>query len=145
MKGSIKPNHIPVNKYQFLVVGLPPLTPTEISGMEETLQAVDLPDRTKASGGNTVPVEFTIMLPAHHKIEQAAMELWFRESQDSVSPTYKKPATLLMNPIGSGLPLVRQLLGVFPTKRKDPDLDMANDGELAKVEWTLSADQVIPA
>lgn len=144
MKGAIRPNHIAVNKYTFLVLGLPPLTPTKISGIEEELEAVDLPDRTKASGGNTKAVEFTIMLPMHHTIEMAAMEAWFRESQDPVLPTYKKAATLLMLPIGPGIPRTRSLIGVFPTKRKDPDLEMKNEGEMAEVEWTISADQVLP-
>jgi hypothetical protein len=144
MKGAVKSNHMAVNKFQLLVIGLPPLTPLEISGIEEELQAVDLPDRTKASGGNTAPVEFTMMLPMHHTVEHAAMEVWFRESQDPVQPTYKKPATLLHQPIGPGAPRTFQLIGVFPTKRKLPDLEMANEGELAMVEWTLSADQVLP-
>jgi hypothetical protein len=143
IKGAIQPNHIPVNKYRFLVVGLPPLTPTKIDGIEEELEAVDLPDRTRASGGNTKPVEFSLMLPAHHAVEQAAMEAWFKSSQDPVLPGYKKAATLLITPINGGAPKPRTLVGVFPTKRKDPDLEMKNEGDMAEVQWTLSADDII--
>lgn len=145
MKGSIRPAHIPLNKYVLQVFGLPPLTPITVSGIEEELQAVDLPDRTRASGGHTGPVEFTIAIPMHHTIEMAAMEVWFRESQDPVLPTYKKPVTLIHQPIGPGAARVYQMIGVFPTSRALPDLDLANEGELAVVEWTLSADVVFPS
>ncbi len=145
MKGSIAPGHIPVNKYQLLFVGVPQLTPVTISGIEEELQAVDLPDRTKASGGNTGPSEMTIAIPAHHTVEILAMESWFAESQDPVSPLYKKAGALLMQS-GAILGPTRtiNLIGVFPTKRKMPDLEMSNDGEMATYEWTLSIDQLLP-
>ena len=145
MKGSIQPGHIPVNKYTLLFVGLPTLTPTEISGLEEELQTVDLPDRTKASGGNTGPSEFTMMIPAHHTVEILAMEAWFAEGQDPVTPTYKKAGSLLMES-GSLVGPTRtiNLMGAFVTKRKMPDLEMANDGDMATYEWTISVDQILP-
>jgi hypothetical protein len=143
MRGSIQPNHIPVNRYLFQVIGLPLLTPTEISGIELELQTVDLPDRTKASGGETNPVEFTMMIPLHHLTEVAAVESWFAQSQGMVSPNYKKIATLVMQRIGPGPSVVKQLTGVFPTKLKYPDLEQANEGEMATLEITLSADSVL--
>ena len=144
MKGAIKADHIPLNKFKLLVIGLPPLTPTSVSGIEEELEVVNLPDRTQASGGNTKPGEFTIKLPMHHSIEQAAMELWLRESQDPVTPTYKKAATLIHQSIGGTIFRSFTLVGVFPSKRKLPDLEMANEGELAEVEWTLKFDDILP-
>ena len=144
MKGAIRPNHMAVNKYTLLVVGMPPLTPTEVSGIEEELNVVDLPDRTRASGGNTNPVEFTIKIPAHHTVETLAMAAWFRESKDPVLPTYKKPGVLMIHPIGPGAPKVYQLTGMFPTKKATPDLAMSNDGEMAEEEWTISADDIAP-
>lgn len=146
MKGSILPNHIPVNKYQFIVPGLPPLTPTTFSGIEEEIQTIDLPDRTKASGGNTASSEATMMIPMHHSIEIAAMEAWFREGQDPVTPTYKKPATLIMESVGLiGPTRAYDLIGVWVCKRKLPDLEMKNDGDMAEAEYTLYIDQVLPA
>ena len=146
MKGSIQPGHIPVNKYQLLFVGIPLLTPTEISGLEEELQTVDLPDRTKASGGNTGPSEFTVMIPAHHTAEILAMEAWFAEGQDPVLPTYKKAGSLLMESVSLvGPTRTINLFGVFVTKRKMPDLELANDGDMAVYEFTLSVDQILPA
>lgn len=143
MKGSILPNHIPVNKYSLLVLGLPTqLTPITVSGLEEELETVDLPDRTKASGGNTKSQEFTIAIPAHHHLEVSAMESWFRQGQDPVSFLYKKAGNLTMKPIGPGPGRVRQLAGMFVTKRKEADLELANEGEMAVIEYTISVDEV---
>lgn len=144
MKGAMKPDHMPVNKYQLLILGLPPLTPTKISGLEDELQTTELPDRTRASGGNRGPSEFTITLPMHHTVEQAAMEIWYKESQDPVLPSYKKIGTLIHKSIsGAGLRTF-SLLAAFPTKRKLPDLEMENEGEMAAVEWTISVDDILP-
>lgn len=146
MKGSIRPNHIPVNKYELIFIGLPKLTPTEVSGLEEELNVVDMPDRTKASGGRTNPSEMTIMIPMHHTVEIFAMEAWWIECQDPVSPTYKKNGALLMESVGLlGPTRTYTLTGSFLTKRKLPDLEMANDGELACAEFTISVDQMFPS
>lgn len=143
MKGALEADHIPVNKFDLLVLGLPPLTITELSGIEDELENVVLPDRTVASGGNRGPVEFTISMPSWHTIEQAAMELWFKESQDPVVPTYKKAATLTMKSIG-GTPKAFALIDLFPTKRSTPDLEMENEGEPAMIEWELKASDMQP-
>jgi hypothetical protein len=146
MKGSIQPGHMPVNKYELSFVGVPTLTALTVSGLEEELQYVEMPDRTRVSGGNTGPSELTITLPAHHTVEIAAMEAWFRESQDPVTPTYKKAGYLLIKSIALlGPTRTFNLIGVFPHKRKLPDLEMKNEGEPAVYEWTLCIDQVIPA
>lgn len=138
---------MPLNKYELLVVGIitGSLTPVEVSGMEDELQVVDLPDRTKASGGNRNPTEIEIALPMHHTQEQLAMEAWFLESQDPVSPTYKKAATLIHKSISGSALRTYSMVGVFPTKRALPDLEMANEGEQANVTWTLSVDDLLPA
>jgi len=144
MKGVIQSDHIPVNKYELRVLGMPPLVLTEISGIEDELETADLPDRTVASGGNRKASEFTMMQPMHHTVEVAAMELWFRESQDPVSPTYKKIGTLIRTSISGGNSVSRTLVGIFPKKRTDPDMEMANEGEMAQIEWTMSLDDVEP-
>ena len=105
---------------------------------------MDLPDRTKASGGNTKPVEFTAMHPKHHTIEDAFLELWFLEGQDPVSPLYKKAATLVIQSISRLVTRTYNLIGLFPSKRKTADLDMANEGELNTTEWTFNCDRIIP-
>lgn len=143
MKGAIKSNHNAVNKYRMSVVGLPSLTPTKISGLEVELEVVDLPDRTVASGGNTKAIEFTAMFPMHHTLEIAALDKWLADSTDPVQPGYKKAATITVYRIGPGIPNTTQLIGVFPCKRKSPDLEMVNEGEMAEIEYTFKVDQTI--
>jgi len=143
LKGTLQPNHIATNRYELHVIGLPPLTPVTVSGISEELLTTDLPDRTRATGGDTNPTEVTIALPAHHDTEIAAMELWFGEAKAG-SPTYKKAATLIMQTVdGTGFRSY-SLIGVFPTSRSSPDLDMANDGDIVNISWALSVDEVIP-
>jgi hypothetical protein len=144
MKGEIQPDHIPVNKFQLRVVGLADLAPVTVSGIEEELNTADLPDRTRASGGQKNAGEFEIGIPVHHTVEMVAMELWFKEGQDPVTPTYKKPCTLVMTSISGQRSRNYTLVGVFVTKRALPDLDKANEGELAVAMWTLSYDDIIP-
>jgi hypothetical protein len=145
MKGKVKADHIPVNKYELLFIGLPPITVTKMSGLEKELETVDLPDRTTASGGNTKPIEWTMEIPMHHVIEQAAMEAWFQESQDPVSPNYKKNGTLVGTSLSGSIIVSKSILAAFPSKPKYPDLDMSNEGEMAVVEWTMKCDNILPA
>jgi len=143
MKGVLRPDHIPLNNYELRVRDLPPITFITIGGLEEELENVDLPDRTAASGGHTKPIEFTASMPLHHLTEMAAMEQWFMDSQEPVSPFYKKPGTLVLTSITNLIRKTFLIVGMFPTKRKTADLDMNNEGELHTVEWTFKADQVI--
>ena len=144
MKGTLQNDYIPVNKYSLKVIGLIDLTVLKMSGLEEEIETVNLPDRTMVSAGYRKPTEFTMEVPAHHAAEQAALELWYRESQDPVSPTYKKPCTLIMDSRSGENGRSFTLSNVWPKKRKMPDLDMANDGDLATIEWTMSVDDIIP-
>jgi hypothetical protein len=144
MQGDIKPDHIPLNKYKFLVLGLPPLVCTKVGGLDDELMTVELPDQTVASGGNHKPGDFTITMPEHHRLEQAAMEAWFVEATEPVSPTYKKSATLVCSSNSGAIISTKSLLGVFPKKRTTQDREMDNEGELATIEWTLSFDKVMP-
>lgn len=144
MKGVLAPDHIPKNKYQLLVRGLPPITFTAVSGLEEELETVDLPDRTAASGGNTKPIEFTARMPTHHATERVAMEAWFSECQDPVALSYKKIGTLVKLSISSLASVSYMLHGLFVCKRSTQDLEMENEGELDEIEWTFKADQITP-
>jgi hypothetical protein len=144
MKGVIKPDHIPVNKYLLIIIGLPQLNPIEISGMEDELETVDLPDRTVASGGNRKATEFTMMIPAHHTLEIAACEAWFLEGQEPVSPGYKKAGSLIMKSLSGKKFRTRSLVGAFISKRADPDLELVNEGEMASIEYTVKVDDPLP-
>ncbi len=144
MKGVIQPDHIPLNQFQLLVLGLGNFTFISVTGLEEELNVVDLPDRTVASGGRTNAIEFVVKLPLHHRTEQAQMELWYRESQDPVLPTYKKPATLILPSSSRQIVVSYALSNVFPMKRTTPDFELENDGEMAANEWTMRADSMLP-
>jgi len=144
MKGVIETDHIPSNNWQLIVPTAPPLIITEQSGIKDELETTDLPDRTRASGGNRKATEFDITMPAHHAVEQAFMELWFRESQDPVSPGYKKVATLVQFGISGTVKRTWSLTGVFPTARELGDQEMNNEGEMMTVKWSMSADDIEP-
>lgn len=144
MKGAIQSDHIAINNYELLILGLPPLTPVEISGLEDELQTVDLPDRTTASGGNRGPTEFEIQLPMHHLVEQAAMEAWLLEGQDPVVPTYKKIGTLIHKSLSGAVLRTYSLTGAYTNKRTLPDLEMENEGDIALVGWNIKVDDMLP-
>lgn len=145
MKGIIQPDHIPVNKFTLIVAGLAvQITPTEISGAEEAIDTTVLPDRTEATGGEAQPSEVTVMVPAHHTAQIAAMEVWFAEGKNPVSPTYKKSAVLVMPSLTGENFRFRSWIGVHISARKDPDLELANEGEMAAIEYTLKINQILP-
>ena len=144
MQGTVQPNHIPVNNYELIVVGLPPIVFVTLAGFDDETEAVDLPDRTKASGGNGKPVEFTGTTFEHHLAEKAALEFWFREGRDPVTPTYKKVGTLIKRDIGGNIASTNSLTGLWIMKKKGADLDLSNEGEPAMIEWSFSADSVLP-
>lgn len=143
MKMVLLPDHIPVNNFDLVVVGGPPVIQfITFDGLEEELDTVDLPDRTKASGGSTKAIETTATHPKHHAVEDAFLEAWFLEAR-IVSPLYKKAASLIVSSI-SGLQIRSyNLIGMFPNKRKTADLDIGNEGELNVTEWTFAIDMSI--
>jgi len=144
-KASLAPDHIPVSKYDLLVVGIPiPLPFTAISGIEEEIENVELPDRTTATGGRSRPVEFTVTLPMHEDAAYLAMEEWYLEGKDRVAPTYKRPATLLVHHLSNPVPRSFLLIGCWCSRRGLPELAADNDGEMATVEYTIRADSISP-
>ena len=102
LKGQIQPDHIPNNKYELNIVGLPPITFVKVSGLENEVAGVELPDRTMATGGQRGTSESTVEVPNHHSVDVATMELWYEEGVDPVSPFYKK-AGVLVQISGSGI------------------------------------------
>lgn len=143
MKGQIQDGHIGTNRFELKVLGGPDLVFTEISGIESETPVVDLPDRTQATGGEEAVGEFTAMLPMHHTVQILFMDVWLQEGRDPVTPTYKRVATLIHTNIENNKTVSYELIGLFVSKRATPDLDMASDGDLAKVEYTFKYDSVI--
>ena len=144
MKGLILPGHVGVNRYELLVLGAPPLVFHEVSGMESETPFVELPDRTQASGGEETVGEFTVMQPMHHPVERVYMEEWLQEGRDPVAPTYKRVATMIWTNIHGNVTAVWSLVGLAVSKRGTPDAELANDGEMAAIEWTFKYDSMVP-
>lgn len=147
LKGTIAPDHIPVNNFELIIAGLPPITFVEVSGLPDEIETVQLPDRTMASGGNSKALELTAKIMAHHIIEVAALDLWWIESgglDSPVLPTYKKLATLINRSISGLNARVVTLTGMFPKKRKTSDLKMDDEGKPAEIEYTFSVDLALP-
>lgn len=144
MQGAIQVDHIPKNNYELLVSGYQTMVITTISEIETELETATMPDRTEVSGGNTKASEFTIELPSHHTVDQAAMEQWFSDSQDPVALTYKKIGTLVMKSISGQYLKSFALTGLFPKKRALSEKKMDDEGELDIITWTMSADSVEP-
>ena len=129
MKQVLQPDHYPRNNFQLKVTGLGDLTLIEMSGIEEEIDSVELPDRTFASGGHTKPFEFTFSIAAHHLAEPVAQD-------------YKKNATLIITSISGSSFLSFVIEGMFLTKWKNSDNDSANEGELHTIEFTAKGDKL---
>ena len=145
IKNVIDENRIQVNKYLLdLQPGVGSVLLTAISGLEEELDSVELPDRTTRSGGRKKPVEFEVTQPMHHDLEVAKMEAWYIQCQDPVSPLHLKVGSLIQFD-QQGLPRRKfTLLNVWNRKRVHSDLELENDGDMATITWTLQADEILP-
>lgn len=144
MKGEIQPNVITVNRYTLSILGIVDLTPVTITGIEDELETSKLPDRTVASNGQRKSTTFTMGLPAHHELEILAMEAWFIEGQDPITPTYKKTVSLTLTAITGTGSRNYTMTGVFPMKRGIPALALADEGTMAVLEWAMSVDNILP-
>jgi hypothetical protein len=143
MKGYIKENHIPLNKFELLVLGLPKLTLVSTDDIDEELEVVDMPDRTSRSGGQTKSVSFTGKIPMHHDVEVAALELWYKQGQDPVQAGYLKAGSMVWYR-NDGTPRTFELLNIFVCGRTIPGGDMSNAGEAAMLTFKFRADEVTP-
>lgn len=144
LKGQIQPDHIPNNKYELNIIGLVPITVTKISGLESEVAGVELPDRTMATGGQRGTSEASIEVPNHHTVDIAAMELWFEEGVDPVTPTYKKAGTLVQISNTGAVRRSWALTGVWVKARSLADMEMGDDGEMSVNSYTLSIDDITP-
>lgn len=142
--GTLQTDHIALNKFKLIVVGLPEITFITVGGITDAVTESELPDGTVASGGKTAPVEITVTVPLHHLVEVLAMDNWKREAEDPIDKGYKKTGTLVMTS-GSGDEFKSYTLsGLWIRERSTPDLDMANEGEMAVNTYVMRADRVLP-
>lgn len=146
LKGKIEPDHIPRNLPHFHIIGdNKEIVVLNVSEIEETIQNVMLPDRTQASGGQSEPVSFTIQIPAHHDSDVEYMNKWFEDSRRPDVPGrsgYKKQVRLDHKRLSDGRGRSLRLEGVFPTGRNIDEKDMDNEGEMMRITYTISADEV---
>jgi hypothetical protein len=141
-KFVIEDDYIPVNNYTLTPVGLPPIPFTSVGALEKEIVWIELPDKTQQSSGRANPGEVEVKVPVHHPAAVAAMEAWADEGQDPIQPGYKKSANLNFY---SGS-LLRQfnvtMLGVGVCKGTTPEAEMANDGDMAELSYTLKWDHL---
>jgi hypothetical protein len=105
--------------------------------------AVTMPDGTIRSGGKTEPVEFTLSIPMHHDVEQAAMEYWKKLAEGPVRSTYLKAGSLIFYR-SDGTPKSYTFSNMWISGRTIPGADMGNEGEMAAVTFAVKADYVLP-
>jgi hypothetical protein len=144
IKNVLKENRVQTNKYSALIQPGPGLILfTAISGLEEELDASELPDRTMRSGGRKKSIEFDATQPMHHDLEVLAMEAWYTECQDPVSPVHLKIMTIIIFD-QQGFPRRRvTLFNVWIKKRVHSDLELEGEGDMGTITWTLQADELI--
>lgn len=141
IKGVILPDYLPQNKATLIVPDLGvPITVLQISGLEDELDTAELPDRTNGSGGRKKQVEFDVTIPAHHAVEVAAMEAWFKLGQDPVQIIHKKICSIELESQSKLQRGTIALAGAFISKRALPDFDLDNDGEMTTITYTIKAD-----
>lgn len=143
LKGKIQENHIPINKFEMIISGMIPITLVTTDDIEEKLGVVDLPDRTKRSGGQTGAIEFSGKIPLHHDVQVAALEAWFAMGKDPVQLGYLKSGSLIWYR-NNGDPRTFELVNIWISGRTIPGGDMANDGDPAMLTFMFVCDEVTP-
>lgn len=143
LKGKILENHIPLNTFELAVTGMPQLTLTKSDNIEESVAVIELPDRTRASGGQSSSVSFSGEVPMHHQVQVGALDLWFNQSKSPIDRGYRKSGSIMFFAL-NGTPRIYELLNLWVSKRTIPGGDMANDGEMAVVTYQFEADEVVP-
>lgn len=143
MKAIILPDHIPVSKYRFQPIGLPSILFTSVGALEQEMDTVDLPDRTKASGGRAKPGDSDVKVPMHHLNEIAAMDAWYEEAKDPVTLTYKKVGTMSFISLSGLVIQSYTVLGAWLNKRATPDGELDNEGDLSEVTYGMCWDDIL--
>ncbi len=146
IKNVIPENRVPVNKYALIVQpGVGEITLTSIGGLEEELDAPELPDRTVRSGGRAKPGSTDIVQPMHITAEVALMEAWYALCKLSL-PGYLKLAVLIQFDESGLVPTKRWTLpNVWLMKRLHTDSELENDGDMSTITWTMSYDEIRPS
>jgi hypothetical protein len=141
-KFVIEDDPLAVNNYALVVNNVIPITFTSVGALEQETEFVTLPDATQVSTGRTKAGEVEVKVPAHHTAQVAAMEAWAIEGQDPVQPGYKKAGTLTFFSPSLQRVLNVTIIGAFVQKGATPEGEMANEGEMAELTYTLKWDKL---
>lgn len=144
IKNVIQENRIQMNKFSFQAQpGVGAITLVSIGELAKELDKADLPDRTSRSGGRVKQATTELVQPAHHDLEVLAMDAWFAECQDPVTPTHLKIVTIVKFD-QAGLPRrVLTLTNCWLSNKVESEMDLDNDGDQATITWTLEYDNIL--
>jgi hypothetical protein len=142
--GNISPDHMPLNKYELLIVGMPKITFITVGSFTDATTEATLPDGTVASGGKSAPIEFNVTVPRHHLVDVALMDNWKKQGRDPIDKNYKKTGTLISYSGTGAVFKSEQLRGLWVRDKTTPEFDMGNDGEMAVNTYVMRADGVDP-
>ena len=143
LKGKILKDVISGNNF-VLLVGAKAILCTNISSIEETLQTIDLPDGTTASGGRTEVSEFSITVPAHHEVDVAFMDHWMRNGKSPVVPGAYRTVVVKGNANSGGPGRTDTCFGTHVVGRSSSEYSMEDGGtSMTTIEYTLRCDNVV--
>lgn len=139
VKNLLGKDVIGANKFTFSVDN-DDLLVVSVSGIEETLQVIELPDGTAASGGRTDVSETTVVVAQHTKASITFFDAWWALCQDPVPPAAYKNGTVTGNSSSGGVSATTTLISVFIKSRKSADYNLEDGTTMTVVEYTLSVD-----
>jgi hypothetical protein len=141
-KNIIPANRVQLNKYMLTIEpAVGQILATSIGGLEEEIDAAELPDRTKRSGGRSKSVTFDIKVPSHD-LSNVAMRVWYEQCKAALLGYLKIGTLVIFTEFGSP-GLTRTFYNMWISKCSEPDLEMENEGTMHVTTWTIEADEII--
>ena len=143
IKGVVDKDIIAGNEYTLTVDNVE-IFCVSISSVEESMQVVELPDGTSASGGRTEGgIECSVSIPAHHVDDIAYMDAWWNSGKDPVPLSAYKVVTLQGRSKSGSKVMTDTCLGVFIKGRAGAEYMLEDGGTtMTVIEYTLSIDDV---
>ena len=139
VKNLLGKDVIGANKFTFSVDN-DDLLVVSVSGLDETLQVIEFPDGTAASGGRTDPSETTVVVAQHTKASITFFDAWWEMCKDPVPPSAYKNATVTGNSSSGNESATTTMISVFIKSRKGADYSLEDGTTMTVVEYTLSVD-----
>lgn len=141
LKGVIPKDIIAANKFTVAVDNVEILA-VSVSGPDESLQTVELPDGTAASGGRTDPSESTIVIPQHATEAKLFMDTWWNSCKDPVQPTAYKNVTVIGTSSTGAQSATDTWIGAFIKGRKSAEYSLEDGTTMTVLEYSVSIDDV---